>query len=235
MKSQRETAAGGLIGPLAARLSGRILWLISSREGRTHSMSTRIREFRKLRGMTLHSLAKQVGTTAQTIQRLETGNMTVSLDWLVRIADVFGMPAAALLVSDTTASVPILGDLDAHGLVTPPPAGDPATALSLVIAAPHPVAVHVAEPIRSRSSDRSYDAGSWLIGGKAEIEADTSMEPRDCLVAIADGRIFLQRAAVESGKVVYNPLGISKSPGFSDDGLADVTWIAPVLMAVRYF
>ena len=198
-------------------------------------MSTRIREFRKLRGMTLHTLAKQVGTTAQTIQRLETGNMTVSLDWLVRIADVYGMPAAALLVSDTTASVPILGDLDAQGLVTPPPSGDPATALSLVIATPHPVAVHVSEPFRSRTSERAYDAGSWLIGGKADIERDTSMEPRDCLVALADGRIFLQRAAVEDGKIVYNPLGISKGPGFSDEGLADVTWIAPVLMAVRYF
>ena len=58
-------------------------------------MSTRIREFRKLRGMTLQYLAQKVGTTAQTIQRLETGNMTVSLDWLRRIADVYGVPAAA--------------------------------------------------------------------------------------------------------------------------------------------
>ena len=76
-------------------------------------MSTRIREFRKLRGMTLNYLAQKVGTTAQTIQRLETGNMTVSLDWLQRIADVFGLPAAALLVTDTTSSVPVLGDLAA--------------------------------------------------------------------------------------------------------------------------
>jgi transcriptional regulator with XRE-family HTH domain len=198
-------------------------------------MSTRIREFRKLRGMTLHALAKQVGTTAQTIQRLETGNMTVSLDWLMRIADVFGMPAAALLVSDTTASVPILGDLDATGLVTPPPAGDPATALSLVIAAPHPVAVHVAVGVQPHGSERGYHAGCWLIGGKADLDVDSSMEPRDCLVATSDGRIVLQRASVEAGRVIHDRLGISIGPGFSDTAPVEVSWIAPVLMAVRYF
>ena len=200
-------------------------------------MSTRIREFRKLRGMTLQTLAQQVGTTAQTIQRLETGNMTVSLDWLMRIADVFGMPAAALLVSDKTASVPILGDLNAAGVVTPLSPGEPAATLSLVISAPHPVAVHVGATIRSYVAERSYAAGSWLIGGKAELDADSAMEPRDCLVATADGRISLQKAAIDAGKVVMAPAGSGpvSGPGFVDPVAAKIAWIAPVLMAVRYF
>jgi transcriptional regulator with XRE-family HTH domain len=196
-------------------------------------MSTRIREFRKLHGMTLQTLAQKVGTTAQTIQRLETGNMTVSLDWLTRIADVFKVPAAVLLVSDTTASVPVLGDLYATGKVTPPADGDRATALSLVIATPHPVAIHVGETTRSRSTDRSYAAGSWLIGGKADLDPDLAMGPRDCIVASINGRISLQRAAIDKGKVVFEPA--SEPAGFSEELATEVAWIAPVLMAVRYF
>ncbi len=183
--------------------------------------------------MTLQTLAQKVGTTAQTIQRLETGNMTVSLDWLTRIAEAFGTPAAALLVSDTTSSVPILGDLNAAGEVDPLPAGAPATALSLVISAPHPVAVHVGETLRSLTAERSYAAGSWLIGGKTELDPDTAMEARDCLIATADGRVRLHKASIENGKVVLDPS--SRPPGFVDVTRTNITWIAPVLMAVRYF
>jgi transcriptional regulator with XRE-family HTH domain len=183
--------------------------------------------------MTLQTLAQKVGTTAQTIQRLETGNMTVSLDWLTRIADVFKVPAAVLLVSDTTASVPVLGDLNATGNVTPPANGDPATALSLVIATPHPVAIHVGETTRSRSTDRSYAAGSWLIGGKADLDPDLAMEPRDCIVASINGRISLQRAAITKGKVVFE--SASEPADFPGELATEVAWIAPVLMAVRYF
>jgi transcriptional regulator with XRE-family HTH domain len=196
-------------------------------------MSTRIREFRKLHGMTLQTLAQKVGTTAQTIQRLETGNMTVSLDWLTRIAEVFKVPAAALLVSDTTASVPIIGDLNAAGDVTPLKSDDPASALSLVISAPHPVAVHVGETIQSRSSEQAYAAGSWLIGGKADLDPDVAMPPRDCLVASINGRISLQRASIDKGKVVFSPA--SERAGFAEELATEVAWIAPVLMAVRYF
>ena len=52
-------------------------------------MKTRIREFRKERRWTLQDLARQVGTTAQTVQRLETANMTVSTDWLERFGEAF--------------------------------------------------------------------------------------------------------------------------------------------------
>ena len=60
-------------------------------------MTTRIREIRRRRGLTLQALAEKVGTTPQTIQRLETNNMTVSVDWLLRIADALNLSAADLL------------------------------------------------------------------------------------------------------------------------------------------
>src|SRR6185503_6997255 len=46
-----------------------------------------VRAYRKLRGMTLLQIAGICGTTPQTIQRLETANMTMSLDWLQALAD----------------------------------------------------------------------------------------------------------------------------------------------------
>ena len=195
-------------------------------------MSTRIREFRKLRGMTLQHLAQKVGTTAQTIQRLETDNMTVSLDWLQRIAEVFGMPAAALLVTDKTASVAVLGDLDGAGEVTLADPAGPSTTLSLVIAAPHPVAVRVVAAISTPETNRSFDDGTLLICGKIEVDPAHSFEPRDCLVAYRDGKIRFCSVSIEAGVVsiiAQRPKG-SRTPG---DG--SVEWIAPLLMAVRFF
>jgi transcriptional regulator with XRE-family HTH domain len=195
-------------------------------------MSTRIREFRKLRGMTLNSLAQQVGTTAQTIQRLETENMTVSLDWLERIADVFRIPAAALLVTDTTASVPVLGDLDADLWVQPPRPQDPATTLSLVISAPNPVAVRVTSDIHSDLPVRNYDAGMLLIGGRIDLDKETSFEPRESLVGTANGRVYLDHLACSEGIVASAEQELR---GFSEPARRDISWIAPLLMSVRYF
>ncbi len=198
-----------------------------------YRMSTRIREFRKLRGMTLNSLAQKVGTTAQTIQRLETENMTVSLDWLERIADVFGIPAAALLVSDSTASVPILGHLNGDNTVIPAPAREPFTALSLVIAAPSPVAVRVAAASRAEASTRRYDIGTLLIGGKIEIGGDTAFETRDCLVAYPDGSIRLENAAFND-RTLTSAGNIGR--GFAEPTtVKDMMWVAPILMAVHFF
>jgi transcriptional regulator with XRE-family HTH domain len=60
-------------------------------------IKTMIRETRKARGFTLKNLARAIGTTPQTIQRLETGNMTVSLEWLHRIAKALSIQPYELL------------------------------------------------------------------------------------------------------------------------------------------
>jgi len=60
--------------------------------------ATRIRIIRKQQQMTLKQLADAVGTTPQTAQRLETGNMTVSMEWLEKIARALGVTTADLLV-----------------------------------------------------------------------------------------------------------------------------------------
>lgn len=48
-------------------------------------VGARIRVLRKQRGMTLRQLAEKLGTTPQSVQRLESDTMTLSIDWLERI------------------------------------------------------------------------------------------------------------------------------------------------------
>lgn len=66
---------------------------------RTPSLiQTQIRAVRKARGMTLAQVAAHLGTTPQSIQRIETGRMTVSLEWLYAIGDVLGIQPHLLLI-----------------------------------------------------------------------------------------------------------------------------------------
>jgi transcriptional regulator with XRE-family HTH domain len=48
-------------------------------------VGARIRMFRKQRVMTLKQLAYAIGTSPQTMSRLETDQMTLSMDWLEQI------------------------------------------------------------------------------------------------------------------------------------------------------
>lgn len=67
---------------------------------------TRIRELRKARGFTQRELGVAVGTTPQTIQRMETDNMTVSMRWMERIAEALGVKPYELLPSPETDQSP---------------------------------------------------------------------------------------------------------------------------------
>jgi transcriptional regulator with XRE-family HTH domain len=61
-----------------------------------HQVGARLREFRKSKGLTLEQLGLQCGTSGQTIQRLECGTMTLSVDWIQRICETLGVPPSAL-------------------------------------------------------------------------------------------------------------------------------------------
>lgn len=189
-------------------------------------MSTRIREFRKLRGMTLSYLAQRVGTTAQTIQRLETGNMTVSLDWLRKIAEVFGLPAAALLVTDATASVPILGEIDAAGTVRPLTNPAAPKTLSIVVASPSPIAAHVATAVGG------FDPETFLVANRIDFDPEILLEQRRCLLGLASGDMLLRTVTSGDGGLLVD------WPRACEQGMistADITWVAPLTMALRYF
>lgn len=114
-------------------------------------MEIRIRALRKSRGLTLQELADLVGTTAQTVQRLETANMTVSTDWLERFAEVFGVHPADLMRTERQPGVALLDDLGIDGTLRRGLSGTPERFV-LDVPANDPVAVrleHAIGPDRS--------------------------------------------------------------------------------------
>ncbi len=80
-------------------------------------MEIRIRALRQERGWTLQELANLVGTTPQTVQRLETNNMTISTDWLERFGEAFGVEPIQLLTTHVKDKLPVIGRLAGDGKV----------------------------------------------------------------------------------------------------------------------
>ncbi len=187
--------------------------------------STRIREIRKDRGMTLQHLAELAGTTAQTIQRLETGTMTVSIDWLERIARALQLMPADLLRPERSSAIPYLGDLSSSGEVTRGFADDAAPEITLDVPADDPVAVKLTSRIGP------HEAGTILIAGRLDMRLSATADGRDCLVALADGALLFRRIVFGSdGQVALVPYEsahpIRRNP--------TIEWLAPILMSVRY-
>lgn len=186
-------------------------------------MKTRIRELRKRRGLTLQQLADIVGTTAQTVQRLETANMTVSTDWLERFADAFGIHAADLIAGGPKRSIEWLGTLGHDGNVLPGPS-EPEFVLDV------PAIEAVA--VRLLSAIGSYPADTILIASRLQGKDLVNAHGADCLAAIENGPILLRRViAGQEGTVILVPL----NPGQDVSYDQHVSWLGRVVMAVRYF
>jgi transcriptional regulator with XRE-family HTH domain len=64
-----------------------------------HQVGARIRAARQRRGLTLLQVAKECETSPQTIQRLETANMTLSMEWLELISRVLSIAPGDLFDS----------------------------------------------------------------------------------------------------------------------------------------
>ena len=65
-----------------------------------------IRVMRKSRKMTQEDLAKAIGQSASSITMYETGRRAPDYETLEALADVFNVPLASLLPSNTASTVP---------------------------------------------------------------------------------------------------------------------------------
>ena len=187
-------------------------------------METRIRELRKRAGLTLQQLAARVGTTPQTVQRLETANMTVSTDWLERFAEAFGVHPADLFHGSGKRAPSWLGSLGrdgaAHGGWS-----DASEDFSLDVPAEDPVAMRVDTAIGP------YAAGTVLIANRLSGQDTANAHGADCLVALEGGLVLLRRViAGAQGTVTLVPL----TPGSDIRYDQSPVWIARIIMAVRY-
>jgi len=186
-------------------------------------VQTRIRHFRKTKGKTLRELADLIGTTPQTVQRLETAHMTVSTDWLERIATALEVRVVDLLDDAGRPRIPVLG-LTARGDRVVP--GELSEEIGIDVPADDPVALRVS--VRTGP----YEAGSLLIGNRYREGNLANAVGRDGIVALADGTYLLRRVA--AGSVDGGFLLVSLNSGGETTHVQGVEWIAPIVMSVRY-
>ncbi len=185
-------------------------------------MKNRIRLYRRQRNLTLKQLADAVGTTPQTISRLETEVMTLSTDWLSRLGDVLGVHPTDLLDSPERPNIPMLGVLSGQGMLSK--AGD-AEHFAFDIAAERPVAVKLGQAYGP------YREGEVLIGTRVEGADLENILGRDALCCLPDGRLMLRRAIRGNDNTfTLVPLNPDASVNYNQP----LRWAARIVLRLQY-
>jgi len=189
-------------------------------------MQTRIRKLRKTRGWTLQQLADQIGTTPQTVQRLETANMTVSMDWLEKFANAFNVSAVDLIEASSPRDIECLGEIGQDAALETSQAGFSEQAfLSLDIPAHNPVAVRITHPLGT------YLAGTMLVADKLARPQWQSAIGWDCLVGIEAGPTLLRRLVKGEGDT-FSLVPLTMGTTVLYDQRLD--WVARIVMRIDY-
>lgn len=187
-------------------------------------MRTRIRHFRKQRGLTQTELAASLGTTAATVSRLETADMTVSTGWLARLSEVLGVDVADL-VGGERAPLVCLAELGRGGTVRTLAEGIPLSP-ALASQAREPLAFRVAEEMGS------YAPGDMLIADRVQAEDAGPLLGRDAVVAGMDGTRVFGRLVSAGGR---RCLVVPPEAGATAREIAEADWVAPVVALLRTF
>lgn len=185
-------------------------------------MKNRIRHYRRQRQMTLKDLAESIGTTPQTVSRLETEVMTLSTDWLERLALALGLHASELLDTPDRPDIPMLGFLNANGVLSRTSDND---RLIFDIRSAHPVAVKLAQGYGP------YRAGEVLVGTRLDGADIAKGLGRDCLCGLADGRLVLRRLTCGEGKS-YTLVSLNADGDVRYN--QDLSWIARLVLRLEY-
>lgn len=182
-------------------------------------LRTRLRELRKAKGWTLAEVANHLGTTAQTISRLETNVMTVSTDWLQRFADLYNVSAAELIDEAPRAAVTVIGHVSADGQI------------SNHMTAPLPVPVTLAGGIAVKldTAQGPFGPNSYLVATRLEGRNLSSANGKACIVQCTNGPMRLGKLINGmNDKFTLVPLG-------KGDVLYDqvVEWAAAVKFEIK--
>lgn len=189
------------------------------------SPHTRIREFRKLRGLTLKELAAKLKTTPQTVQRLETGNMTVSTFWLEKFARVLAIDPADLISTRSNHEIQLIGHIDERGRINRRE-NAAATFFNLDVPADDPIAVRLDAIVGP------FDAGTMLIANRLRKEDRDNAHGMDCLVATSEDSMFLRRV-IRGRNNGWTLIPYQNGGEIQYD--RQIVWVARILMAIKHF
>jgi transcriptional regulator with XRE-family HTH domain len=188
-------------------------------------MQTRIREFRKLRGMTLKELADKISTTPQTVQRLETANMTVSTDWLEKIARALLVEPADLLGTRSSREIQLIGRIGDQGRVTRSQQ-EQNSIIHLDVPADNPIAARLDMRIGY------FESGTVLIANRFRTEDMDNAHGVDCLVSVSDGPVLLRRL-IRGRNSGWTLIPLDNGMEVQYDQRID--WAARIIMSIKYF
>ena len=187
-------------------------------------MKNRIREYRKQRGWTIRDLAEQIGTSEATISRLETHQMSVSTDWLMRFATIFGVHPADLLEQNERPPIRYVGAVNSQGafdLVHQ-------SHIDLPTPAPDSVAVRVA------GDYPPFQAGDYLLGKQLSPNDYAEALGRYCFAPTHDGRLVIGRFAALGSPTDGNALIVPVKPAHTPCPVVSTQWVAVVQLRISY-
>ena len=189
-------------------------------------MQTRIRKLRKTRGWTLQQLADLVGTTPQTVQRLETANMTVSMDWLEKFANAFNVSAVDLMETSSSRDIECIGEIGHNGALENAPGGfSEQSFLSFDIPAHNPMAVRITQSVGP------YLPGTVLVADRLARRQWPDADGWDCLVELEDGPTLLRRL-IEGSNNRFTLVALTSGiPVLYNQKL---NWVARIVMRMDY-
>ncbi len=184
-------------------------------------MRNHIRHFRKLRGLTLGEIGREIGTTPQTVSRLETGTMTLSTDWLVRLGSALKVSPTDLLDSPDRQSIPVIGVIQERGFLHPSKSDD----LFIDLPSVNPVAVKLGATLGP------FHAGDLLICDRLPGENLIHAVNQDCLATTNHGVSLLCRIIASEQK----PSRFSLVPFQAKQAVLynqELLWVAVLIMRI---
>ncbi|MCG2839772.1 helix-turn-helix transcriptional regulator [Sandaracinobacter sp. RS1-74] len=187
-------------------------------------MTSRLREIRKARGLTLADVAARCEppTTAVTIGRLETGTRQLTVPWIERLSRALDVEPRELIAQEGDSRVPVAAQLTAEG------AQSLSTPLALHPPAPAPGAIGLV----IRDSQGDYRAGDQLWLEQLPPPRFAEAVNTDILVPRSVGRFTFGRLVASEGSKLHI---LPSRPGSRQTVVADAPWIARLSQLIRNF
>lgn len=185
----------------------------------------RIKELRLARGLTQGELADMIGTSTQSVHRLEQGKQPLTTEWMELFASALDVPVTDLIADPPT--VPIEGFIEGGQTVKKLDVGKLADAPPLPESGP--VALLRAVEVRDDSLWPAYRRGDLLYYRTAE-QVDESCIGRDCVVEAETGEQLIAQVLPGSAEPGHYRLRDFRSPSDTETSLA---WAAPIIWIHR--